>query len=78
MRPKHCTSCQGHELYHATMESGAPGGVLLRLGFLSSLPVKGAVCLSCGAITPYLESEDLDKLRTSKAEATIPKEPLDI
>jgi hypothetical protein len=74
MRPNQCTACKGNDIYHTTME--AIGGVLLRLGFLRSVPVQGAVCLSCGAIIPYLESEHLDKLRASKAEATKPKEPL--
>jgi len=57
------------------MESGTIVGVRLRRGFLRSVPVNAAVCLSCGSITPYLESGDLDKVRAWKAKATIP--PLD-
>jgi hypothetical protein len=68
VRPNQCIACQSRDLYHTTMEVDN-SGVILRIGLAGQVLIKCSVCLSCGAIIPYLEASELDKLRAWKRKA---------
>ena len=68
MRPDQCVACERRDLYHTTMEVDN-SGISLRVGLAGKALIKCSVCLSCGAIIPYLEASELDKLRAWKKKA---------
>jgi hypothetical protein len=68
MRPTQCSVCQGHDLYHTTLEADG-SGVILRVGLAGQVLARCSVCLTCGFIAPYLEASELDKLRAWKRKA---------
>jgi hypothetical protein len=61
-----CPACQGTDFYTGRLVSY--GNVLVRMGLFRQAPVWGAVCLSCGAVTPYVSRQDLETIRSRRAE----------
>jgi hypothetical protein len=64
-----CKACGSSDLYHGRM--AAQGGVVLaralnRLSW-STVLIKCAVCVSCGAVEPYVGDEGLVKVKEWKA-----------
>jgi hypothetical protein len=63
MKPEHCPTCQGRDLYQTVMP------IDLKHGLFGGVPVQCSVCLSCGSISPYIAPGDLARVREWKAKA---------
>lgn len=63
-----CRTCGSTDIYHGRL--AAQGGVAIastvRLFRLTNA-ARGAVCLTCGGIEPYLDNAGIDKVRGWKA-----------
>ena len=66
MRPNRCMACQGRDLYHTTMDAESKSSVFVRIGLSGNVAARCSVCLSCGYVATYLESGELDQVRTWK------------
>jgi hypothetical protein len=66
MRPNRCFACQGRDLYHTIMDAESKSCVVVRVGLFGRVAAKCSVCLSCGFIVPYLDTDELDKVRAWK------------
>ncbi|TAL34805.1 MAG: hypothetical protein EPN97_08050 [Alphaproteobacteria bacterium] len=63
-----CKACGSSDLYHGRM--AAQGGVMLGRAkgmSWSMVMIKCAVCVTCGAVEPYVEDTGLAKVREWKA-----------
>ena len=64
MTPKQCAACQGRDLYQMYV---ANNSAFLRHGLFNEVFIHFSVCLTCGAIAQYLDSESLEKVRLWRA-----------
>ena len=68
MQPTTCPACHRHGLAHVPLVAHSP--VVLQLGYWKVVAVHAAACLTCGAVTPYLDDAGLNKLREWSGQAT--------
>jgi len=64
MKPIKCSACQGQNLFFGRLGAGVYPATLF-LGRPARISV--AVCLSCGAVNPYLSEDQLEKVNAWKS-----------
>jgi hypothetical protein len=57
MKPAVCPACQSDDLAYAPLRD------CVMFGLLKAPRLNAAVCLACGVVTPYLDKNNLDKVR---------------